>query len=921
MFAALAAPEPALLRALRAVLPAERVLARPLDRLARSADASLYRLVPQAVVRPRQVEDVAALLDLARRHGRHLTFRAAGTSLSGQAVGDDLLVELAHDWKRFAVLDAGRRVWFQPGVVGGHLNRVLRPHARRIGPDPASIEAAMMGGILANNSSGMCCGVVHNAYHTLDSLRLLLPDGTEVDTSRADADARLRAVRPELHAGLLALRDELRADAPLCARLRRKFARKNTMGYSLQALLDRDAPADILARLMVGSQGTLGFVAEATLHTVPDPPRRATALLHFGELPAAGAAVAPLAEAGAAALEIMDAASLRSQAHDRVSAPALDDHGAALLVEFQADDDEALRAQVARAERLVATLRLLAPPVFDTDPARRDEHWRLRRGLFASVGARRPPGTAVVMEDVVVPVERLADAIADLQALFRAQGVPDTVVFGHAKDGNLHFVLALDTQDPRAVERYDGFMQALAELVLGRYDGALKAEHGAGRNMAPWVRAEWGDAAYALMTRVKRLLDPDGILNPGVLLNDDPRAHVTHLKRLPRVSPLIDACIECGFCEPRCPTRDVTLSPRQRIVAAREIAARGGDEGRALRAEFVDAGPGSCLGDSLCRTACPVKIDTGALMKEWKADARPAWAQALATLAATRFGATAALARTGLRVARALRPALPAAWRDLPPAAPGLPRPRALPGGTRAVYFPTCLTRVLGPRRGDAAVAQAMVDVLAHAGFEVVMPARVERLCCGLAFASQGYAAAARRSSQGALAALAALAQGGRDAVVLDASPCANFLAEAARERAPALRLFDFPAFWARAGLPRLRTAPRRVARAVLHPTCSLRVAGGLDDLLAVARACADEVVVPAAAECCGFAGAVGFTRPELTAAAAAAEAAEVRAGADGVWFSTCATCEIGMTRATGRPYRGLVHLVRETLPAAGDEA
>src|SRR5688500_688064 len=202
------------------ILSPERVLARPIDLLARSVAASLYRLIPPAVVRPRDVAEVAALLAYARAHRRHLTFRTAGTSLSGQALSDDILVELGPMWRGLRILDEGVRVWTQPGVIGGYVNLRLAAFARRLGPDPASIDAAMMGGILANNASGMCCGVAQNSYHTLESAVIVLADGTVVDTSRPGADARLAADRPDLHQALLALRDEVRADAALAARIR-----------------------------------------------------------------------------------------------------------------------------------------------------------------------------------------------------------------------------------------------------------------------------------------------------------------------------------------------------------------------------------------------------------------------------------------------------------------------------------------------------------------------------------------------------------------------------------------------------------------------------------------------------------------------------------------------------------------------------
>jgi D-lactate dehydrogenase len=929
------------------------VLSRPLDRLGRSVDASIYRLIPQVVVRPKDLDEVRALLRYARERGRRITFRAAGTSLSGQAVTDDVLVELAPCWSASRILDGGRRVWTQPGVVGGYLNRVLAPRGYRLGPDPASIDAAMMGGILANNASGMCCGVAHNAYHTLDSLAFLLADGTLVDTSRADADDRLRRDRPDVHAALLRLRDETRADAALAGRIRRKFARKNTTAYSLHALLDHDSPAQILAHLMVGSEGTLGFVAEATLRTVPELPERATALVYFAELTEAGRAVASLVEAGAVALEIMDAASLRSQADER-RAFAIGDRTAALLAEFRGADDAALAAAVRRAEEALAGFPLLAPVVFTTDPAERDAHWHLRKGLFPAVGGLRASGTAVLIEDVVVPVERLAEAIGDLQALFARHGFPEAVIFGHARDGNLHFVFCQDFSRPETSARYGAFMRELVDLLVGKYDGALKAEHGAGRNMAPFVRDEWGEAAYTLMKRIKRLLDPDGILNPGVMLNDDPGVHLKALKPLPTISPTADRCMECGFCEPRCPSRTLTLSPRQRIVVTREmtrLARLGTPAARAVRdslaADFEYEGARTCAGDSMCKTSCPVKIDTGALVKEMKAAARSPATRGMARLAARRFGAVAAGARLSLwavalvrsvpggarvldvvtaplhRVAPLLVPRLRPGM-DLPAAAPPLAVPSARTNGaSRVVYFPSCLTRILGARPGEAAVpmARAMLDVLEGQGFSVVHPGGVGALCCGMPFASKYFPEAARHAAARAAEALWAASREGEDPVVTDASPCAGTLQELAAAHLAAtgrrLRMLDFPAFWASEVLSSRPAPRRRPGTAVLHPTCTLVKTGGLDDLLRVARAHSEAVVVPPGAECCGFAGDRGFLVPELTASATVREAADVRESAWGPgvgFYSTCRTCEIGMSRAVGRPYLSLVHLVREAL-------
>lgn len=940
-------PDARLLADLARALSPERVLARPIDRLTRSVDASLYRLIPEVVVRPKDLSELCSLLECARLHRRSLTFRTAGTSLSGQAVTEGILVELAPFWKACRVLDGGRRVWTQPGVVGGYLNRLLAPLGRRLGPDPASIDAAMMGGIVANNSSGMCCGTTQNAYRTLESLELVLVDGTIVDTASPEADARLAGARPDVHHGLAALRDELRGDDELAALVTRKFARKNTMGYSLNAFLDHERPAEILARLMVGSQGTLGFWAGATLRTVPDPPLRATALLYFPELTEAGAAVAGLAEAGADAIEIMDAAALRSMSQAEADAHpvAIGDETAALLTEFRAAEAGALASALARAEAALQPFRLLTPVRFSADTAERDRLWRLRKGILATTGATRPSGTAIAIEDVVIPVERLAAGIADLQALFLRHGYREASIVGHAKDGNLHFLLAQDFTRRDVVANYARFMQALADLIVGKYDGALKAEHGSGRNMAPFVRAEWGERAYGLMRRVKALLDPEGLLNPGVMLNDDPEVHLKNLKPLPAISALADRCIECGFCEPRCPSRELTLSPRQRIVAVRELArlqALGGREAERTRAsllrDFEHEGIATCVGDSMCQTSCPVRIDTGALMKELKSAAQPAWALHSAALAARRFGAVLALVRAALRTAGRLAPlpggarALEAVTavahrvapgiiprvtpdRPLPQAATRLPEPRHARAAKRVVYFPSCLTRLLGPLPGEAGQppAHVLLDLLDAGGWSVSYPDGIGGLCCGMPFASRGFPAAARQAAQRALAALSRAAA---ELVVTDASPCAATLREAALAHGgvASFQVLDFPAFWATHGLAALPPRRRRPGTTVLHPTCTLVKAGGLPDLLRVAQACAEKLMVPAGAECCGFAGDRGFLIPELPEKAAWREASEVAALADASagFYSTCRTCEIGMSRVVGRPYRSLAHLVHE---------
>lgn len=887
---------------LEALLSPDRVLTRPLDLAIYATDASLYRIPPAAVVRPADVEEIRALFAFARRQKLPLTFRAAGTSLSGQALGTGIVVDVSRHWRRLEILDDGRRVRLAPGVIGGSANRALARHGRKLGPDPASIDACMIGGIVANNSSGMCCGVERNAYRTLESLQLVLASGTVVDSSLPHASARLRESEPAIWNGLAALRDRVRGNPALAEKIARKYRLKNTMGYAINAFVDFDDPLEILWHLVVGSEGTLAFVAEATFRTVPDFPHKATGLVFYEDVHAACRAIEPLRESGAAALELMDRAALRSvEGKPGVpeSVSRLPEAAAAILVEYQAE----------RAEELAAR-----PASLSRDPAAQAGLWAVRKGIIPSVGARRRRGTTLVTEDVVFPPERLADGVLGLQELFRKHRYDDAVVFGHAKDGNLHFLLA-QGMDAAGALQLEAFTDDLAELVVVRHGGALKAEHGTGRNMAPFVETEWGADAYAVMREVKRLIDPEGILNPGVLLNDDRRVHVSSLKTLPAIEPEADACIECGFCEPRCPSRDLTLSPRQRILVRRERARllEDGleDQAAALEAESTYDVLDTCATDGLCATACPVAIDTGGLVKRLRAEARGPLARTGAAALASGFRVVEPAARLALRLGRSAASTfgdaavggatsalgLPEWLPDAPPAA--APLPRTARDGAVAVYVPSCVSRVAGDGE-DEALAATIVAVAARAGIAVWIPGDVAGSCCGMPFASKGFPREAEALGRASRARLARWTDGGRLPAFTDTSPCAYQWGGA---------VLDGIAFAHDVVLPRLPIRSRLTAVA-LHPVCSAQKLGLDAAFRAIASACAVDVFVPPSAGCCGFAGDRGYLHPELTASATQEQARELAAREFDGYYATSRTCEIGLERATGRPWRSIWRLL-----------
>lgn len=932
-----------LLRELTATMASpEQTLTRPIDRHATAHDASHFLLIPEAVAVPGSAEEVAALMRLCAARGLPLTLRSGGTSLSGQAVSGGLLVDVRKNFRGIEVLDGGARVRVQPGATVRELNARLLRFGRKFGPDPASEAACTIGGVVANNSSGMACGITDNAYRTLESLTLVLPSGTIIDTGAPDASERLRALEPELFAGLGELAERVRNNPSSRATIEAQFAMKNTMGYGLNSLLDFTDPVDILAHLIIGSEGTLGFVAQAVFRTVPRLAHATSGLLVFKDLETANRALPELVASGAATVELMDALSLKvgqglSQVPEVVRGLTVEQH-AALLVEYQSNDPAELPEMGIKAQSVAAGLHLAEPAQFSSDAAVRAGLWHLRKGLYTSVAGARPQGTTALLEDVVVPVPVLARTCLELTTLFNKYSYANSVIFGHAKDGNIHFMLTDGFAAKSELERYEAFTEDMVELVLAE-GGSLKAEHGTGRVMAPFVRRQYGDELYAVMRRIKQLCDPGGMLNPGVILDDDEKAHLRHIKAAPpAVDPEVDRCVSCGYCEPVCPSKNLTLTPRQRIVTFRDIAVAraAGDTALAdsLARDYDYSGVDTCAVDGMCQTACPVNINTGTLVKHLRTENAGAVERAVWGGAAKQWGAVTKAAGLALGVAAKVPAALvqpantlgrkilgedtlPRYSSELP--AGGSSRRRPAPSGEpAAVYFPACVNVMFGPAEAGApGVQQSFEQLCAKAGVELLVPEGIENACCGTPWSSKGMAAGLATMHERTLKLLREATCDGELAVVCDASSCTEGLLHTIENEVLApgqrpLRVLDAVEFTAQKLLPLLKGEWTKVPSLALHPTCS-SARMGLDPALhQVAGAVAEDVQVPDRWGCCGFAGDRGMLHPELTASATAAQAQDVAAMGAAVHASCNRTCELGMTRATGQDYKHVLELLAE---------
>ncbi len=922
----------AFLRDAERLIPAESRFDDPTSTLAFGTDASFYRLIPKLVVRVESEDEVVGLIKLAQRERVPITFRAAGTSLSGQAISDSVLIVLGDNWNGREVRGQGEQIRLQPGVIGAQANAWLAPFGRKIGPDPASINACKIGGIVANNASGMCCGTAQNTYHTLAGLRLVLADGTCLDSEDPASVAAFQNSHAPLLDALARLGRETRANTALAERIRHKYRLKNTTGLSLNALVDFDQPLDILQHLLVGSEGTLGFISAVTYDTVPDHPHKASALLVFPSVESCCRAVPILKRQPVSAVELLDRRSLRS-VQDMAGMPVwvkgLSANACALLIESRAASQTLLHEQVHQVMASIAEFPLEQQVDFSEDPVVYNQLWKIRKDTFPAVGAVRQTGTTVIIEDVTFPVEQLAEGVNRLIQLFDQHRYDEAIIFGHALEGNLHFVFTQGFNSAEEVARYQAFMDDVAQLVAVEFGGSLKAEHGTGRNMAPFVALEWGQDAYQLMWQLKRLLDPNGILNPDVVLSEDPAIHLKHLKPLPAADAIVDKCIECGFCEPVCPSKGLTLSPRQRIVMWRDIQARerDGQDTRALRDTFQYQGMDTCAATGLCAQRCPVGINTGELVKKLRAQAAEHGKAAdwLAEHFKTAMGG-ARLSLTAANTARKLLGAprlnrLSAALSKtskgrMPRWTPAMPQPvRPVRVGEasndprpRVVYLAACVSKVMGPAYADreqSSLLDKTRSLLEKAGYQVVFPDNAESLCCGQPFASKGYPEQAEHKRQELINALLHASRGGLDPIYCDTSPCTLRLVQDLGDTR--LDLYDPVRFIRTHLVDRLTFTPQDEPIAV-HVTCSTQHLGESQALIDLARRCSTQVVIPEGIHCCGFAGDKGFTTPELNAHALRSLKDAVQYCGEGI--STSRTCEIGLSTHSGIDYHGLVYLV-----------
>ena len=985
-------------------VPSDRIYTDELRTLGWGTDASFYRQIPKVVVRSEGEEQMAKIIRACNQFHLPFTFRAAGTSLSGQSVSDSVLIVAGKHWERYEIGPDQETIRLQPGIVGARVNELLKPYGRVFPPDPASIGSAMVGGIVINNASGMNCGVHANSDRMMVSARLILTDGTVVDTGDEKSKELFRKSHPEFIKKIEDLRDRVRADQELADRIRLKYSIKNVTGLNIRPLLAYDDPFDIMAHCMVGSEGTLAFLSEVTMKTLHDYPFKASAMVYFMTMKESCEAVVAMKKLKAGdedlkmsaenlmvkSAEMLDYKSLSSvddpvylQYQKDVDAGKIpgvepgDYHNlTAILTETKAVTHEQLLEKIDKIKDCLSQFSLYIPAEFTEDPAVYGKYWAIRSGIFPSVGGTRPVGTSCLIEDVAFHIEDLPEATVKLQKLIADHGYSDACIYGHAFEGNYHFILNQSFKSESEVKRYEEMMRAVARLVVEEYDGSLKAEHGTGRNMAPFVKYEWRDKAYEVMKELKEIFDPEGLLNQGVIFNDDPECFIKCLKPLPvldfdfdkvpdggkyLMDPSLSTaretieqvkrankCIECGFCEVNCMSCGLTLSSRMRIAVQREIReleSTGADPERAarLRKQYKYYGDQTCATDGLCSTSCPMKINTGELthlIRQMDMNNNK-MGYKVGEFAANHMAGIKSGLRVVLDVAHlghiTLGPTLMTSicrgmnkmgmplWTTAMPKKhrqpkksdltqfiieKSIPQPEEEHSPLKVVYFPSCINQTMGQSKRDGKIhdlVDEVIQLMAKAGYEVIFPEGMEKMCCGQIWESKGMLDIADRKSAELEEALWQASEQGKYPVLCAQSPCLHRMKKVMKK----MKLYEPAEFIMEYLVPRLDFHPidRHIA---LHLTCSTRQMGVDKDMIALAKLCSTNVFLPEGVGCCGFAGDRGFTFPELNKYGLRKLRPQIEKNHIEVGYSNSRTCEIGLETNTGIPYMSIVYLVNE---------
>lgn len=914
------------------------ILEKAFDRIVSSINASPYKQIPKMVAKVSCEEDVVSLMKAALRRNIPYTFKAAGTSLSGQCISKELLIILNNEkWRKSKIEKNGSYITVQVGLTGLEVNRLLTPFRKKIGPDPSSLSVAKIGGIVANNAKGNCCGTFDDSYKTLESMKVILYDGTLLDSKDLKSRSAFEKSHKDLIKKILELSKEAKNNPAVFNMIKHKYKIRNTVGLTLCALLDFEDPIDILIHLMIGSEGTLGFISEVTFKTISILPFTSTVLVTFKNKKDAEAGIKVCKELNASAVEWMnDELIFKARQVEKLKnvIQPMSVGGVTLLIEINSESESELeKKELGIKNGLHKVSNEQIEINFKRNWKDREKIWALRKGAFTISSKGKKISASLITEDIVVPIDSLADAIEDIEILLLKNSY-EKIVFGHALFGNFHLLFSVDFSNEKEKEKYDSFMIDLFSIVVRRYNGSMKGEHGTGRNVSPFVEKEWGQSCYRLMEKIKEIFDPKNLMNNEVIFNHDKKSYLKDISTIEEVDPTIDNCVECGFCEPVCPSRNIALNPRERIAVLREVENKESKFSKKdlknIKKEFNKKGVNTCGIVGVCGIACPIGIDTGNMIKKINIRKKNKIEKKIAEFFARRFHLLDLTLRIFLTFFHFLCKFLTfkgikitfkkirkLGVRSIPflfskETFPVLENVKSIKnnsciGFKKVVFFPTCVERLMKHPSNEDSMLDDFFSLLKKARVQAIIPKNMNSLCCGQIFSGRGFLRAGEIAKEQLKKEFYKITNGGVIPIVVNTSSCFKTLDFLNKEN---FKIFDLSSFILEY-LNESLTYEKVKEDILIHEPCSLKNTSAYGNIKKIANMCTDFVYEPIDLECCGFAGDKGFFEPEVNESALKPlrnqKYSKIKRG-----FSQSFLCEVGLSFYTGKSYRSILKLVNE---------
>lgn len=914
----------------------DRLYDKYILRFAHSIDASCYRYIPKLVLKVKNEEEVCKIIKLSNKYNIALTFKGAGTSLSGQACSNSVLVLTMYKMKDIKV--SSDYISCSCAVIGADANIALKHLNKKIGPDPATLNNASIGGIFSNNSSGMCCGVSYNSYHTVKSIRVILNDGYILDTSDEDNVNYFMHTHSDMVNKIYNLREEIIQDEELVKNIERKYKIKNTTGYSINALSDFSNIVDILNHIFIGAEGTLGFVSKVEYYLVDDYLHKTCALIFYKNLSLAAKAVNILAENKnkVSAAELMDYACLKSVSHLEDMPEQLNnikEGNCCILVQLESNSKEQLEKNVQFITKALSVVNNLFGINFSYDEKICENWWKVRKALLPICAKQREAKSTIITEDVCFTMQTFEEGINEISMLFKKHNF-NGIIFGHALSFNVHFIISVVLDDEKSSKNFANFIDDLAAMVC-KLDGSIKAEHGTGRMMAPFVEMEWGKKAYEINKKIKNIFDSKNLFNPDVIISDDRQIHLKNLKPSHEIDEYLQYCMECGFCEKVCPSKNLSLSPRQRIAVKKEIArlkqlnTKNKEEQEQLEQLLKDYeyyAINTCAQCSMCASACPLEINSANIADEYKNSHSKGLF--LANKIAQNLKTTSFYTKKALKVVNWLNKKDFLSQASI--AFNAIFKTAILPTNmlnandyklnskdynftNNVVYFSSCLNRLFKIEKNKS-IQEVFENLCKKAKINCIYPEDIEELCCSKAFKDYSLKKDMFDIAKKSLTSLLKASKDGRIIIVSDHSACSAQMLDNLKKypEFKKLKIMDMQSYIVKHILHKLKI--RAIDENIgIYSVCASKKNNWTSDIKTIAKSCTKaNIYEHTNTFCCAFAGNKGFIRPELNKSALEDFTEYFSTKKVKKIYSTSSTCELGISFNTNIKCENIIYLLDE---------